>query len=50
MSADPRIVRDADLRHRNTFGVAARAPWLVSIDDAAALPQALRTGPLNDGI
>ncbi|KWS02262.1 UDP-N-acetylenolpyruvoylglucosamine reductase [Lysobacter capsici AZ78] len=43
-------MRDAELQHRNTFGVAARAPWLVSIDDAAALPRALRTGPLNDGI
>ncbi|ATE72581.1 UDP-N-acetylmuramate dehydrogenase [Lysobacter capsici] len=50
MTAEPRIVRDAELQHRNTFGVAARAPWLVSIDDAAALPRALRTGPLNDGI
>jgi len=50
MTAEPRIVRDAELRYRNTLGVAARAPWLVSIDDAAALPQALQTGPLNDGI
>ncbi|WP_046657126.1 UDP-N-acetylmuramate dehydrogenase [Lysobacter capsici] len=50
MTAEPRIVRDAELQHRNTFGVAARASWLVSIDDAAALLRALRTGPLNDGI
>ena len=33
-----RVLRDADLRTRNTFGVAARAPLLVEIDDAATLP------------
>lgn len=50
MNPNVRIVRDAPLQARNTFGVAARAPWLVSIDEAAALPQALRAGPLSDGI
>jgi len=38
MSAGYRIVEGADLRARNSFGVAARAPLLVEIDDAAALP------------
>jgi UDP-N-acetylmuramate dehydrogenase len=33
-----RITRDADLTRRNTFGVAARAPWLIEVDDAARLP------------
>jgi UDP-N-acetylmuramate dehydrogenase len=33
-----RITRDADLTRRNTFGVAARAPWLIEVDDATRLP------------
>lgn len=33
-----RLSEDADLRARNTFGVAARARLLVEVDDAAALP------------
>lgn len=40
-----RLLHDADLRTRNSFGVAARAPLLVEVDDAAALP-ALFAGPL----
>lgn len=32
---------DADLRSRNTFGVAARARWLVEINDSSALGEAL---------
>ncbi|MGY1521685.1 UDP-N-acetylmuramate dehydrogenase [Luteimonas sp. A482] len=39
MSAGYRIHRDADLRARNSFGVAARAPLLVEVKDAAALPE-----------
>ncbi len=31
----------AALDHRNTFGIAARAPWLVEIADTAALPEVL---------
>lgn len=34
-----RRIEDADLTHRNTFGVAARAPLLFEIDDAALLPE-----------
>ncbi len=37
----PTVLRDAPLRARNTFGVPARAAWLVEIDDARALPDAL---------
>src|SRR5690606_29107050 len=33
-----RIVHDADLAGRNTFGVAVRAPLLVEVADADALP------------
>ncbi|MGH8081264.1 MAG: UDP-N-acetylmuramate dehydrogenase [Lysobacter sp.] len=50
MTSKVRIARDAPLQQRNTFGVAARAPWLVSVDDAAALPEALHTAPLRDGL
>ncbi|HEY5849846.1 MAG TPA: UDP-N-acetylmuramate dehydrogenase [Lysobacter sp.] len=41
MSEEVRILRDAPLDHRNTFGVAARAPWLAELDDARALPELL---------
>ncbi len=39
MSVAFRVSGNADLRMRNTFGVAARAPLLVEVDDAAALPE-----------
>lgn len=42
-----RQVADADLRSRNTFDVAARAPWLVEVDDAAALPALFRSRRLD---
>ena len=38
MSVAFRVFHDADLRARNTFGVAARAPLLVEVGDAACLP------------
>ena len=41
MSAAFRLQADADLGRRNTFGVPARAPWLLEVDDHAALAQAL---------
>ncbi|HZH43046.1 MAG TPA: UDP-N-acetylmuramate dehydrogenase [Lysobacter sp.] len=41
MSEAIRVLRDAALRTRNTFGVEARAPWLVEVADARALPDAL---------
>ncbi|ROU05421.1 UDP-N-acetylmuramate dehydrogenase [Lysobacter enzymogenes] len=50
MSPNVRIVRDAPLQTRNTFGVAARAPWLVSVDDARVLPEALAAPPLREGL
>jgi UDP-N-acetylmuramate dehydrogenase len=41
MSPPYRLTRDASLRNRNTFGVEARAPWLLELDVAAALPELL---------
>lgn len=43
-----RITRDADLTRRNTFGVAARAPWLVEVDGAARLPEVFARPELRD--
>jgi len=42
-----RLTENAPLRHRNTFGVEARAPWLVEITDAAALPEVLELPQLE---
>jgi UDP-N-acetylmuramate dehydrogenase len=44
-----RLVDDADLASRNTFGVAARAPLLVEVDDAAALPRLFDSGVVDAG-
>ena len=41
MTAPYRLRRDADLARRNTFGVRARAPWLLEVDQADALDRAL---------
>lgn len=38
MAEGYRIVEGADLRARNSFGIAARAAMLVEVDDPAALP------------
>jgi UDP-N-acetylmuramate dehydrogenase len=43
-----RYTEDARLDARNTFGVAARAPLLVEIDDAGALPAVLAEPALRD--
>ncbi len=43
-----RYTEDARLDARNTFGVAARAPLLVEIADAAALPAVLADPALRD--
>jgi UDP-N-acetylmuramate dehydrogenase len=39
MSDGYRLVDNADLTNRNTFGIVARAPLLVEVDDATALPR-----------
>lgn len=40
--------KDAALDHRNTFGISARAPWLVEVADAAALPEVLALPHLQE--
>ena len=44
-----RLVENARLDARNTFGVAARAPMLVEVADAAALPELFGYAMLRDG-
>ena len=44
------VVRDASLASRNTFKVAARAPWLIEASDSAALPELLQRPELRDGV
>ena len=44
-----RIFEDARLDARNTFGVPARAPMLVEVPDAAALPELFGNAMLRDG-
>ena len=48
VSATFRLQADADLGRRNTFGVLARAPWLLEVDDNAVLAQALDLPQLRD--
>ena len=50
MNDTVRIVRDASLASRNTFKVPAGAPWLVELDDSAALPAVLQRPELRDGV
>lgn len=45
-----RVTRDASLTSRNTFGVAARAPWLVEVANADVLSDALQRPELQDGL
>ena len=49
MTAGYRIVENARLEARNTFGVAARAPMLVEVTDTAALPELFGYAMLRDG-
>lgn len=44
-----RRTEHADLRARNTFGVAAHAPWLVEVDEIARLPEVFDRGWAGDG-
>ncbi|MBO9717702.1 MAG: UDP-N-acetylmuramate dehydrogenase [Pseudoxanthomonas sp.] len=48
MTALFRLQRDADLSTRNTFGVAARAPWLLEVNDAGTLAEALDLTQLHE--
>jgi UDP-N-acetylmuramate dehydrogenase len=44
-----RLIEDARLDARNTFGVTARAPLLVEVADATALPELFGYSMLRDG-
>ncbi|CAN7259529.1 UDP-N-acetylmuramate dehydrogenase [Pseudoxanthomonas sp. LjRoot143] len=44
-----RITQNASLRERTTFGVPARAPWLIDVDDAAALDEVLALPQVVEG-
>jgi UDP-N-acetylmuramate dehydrogenase len=44
-----RLVENARLDARNTFGIPARAPMLVEVSDAAALPELFGYAMLRDG-
>lgn len=44
-----RLVENARLDARNTFGVSARAPMLVEVADATALPELFGNAMLRDG-
>ncbi len=45
-----RLIANADLQSRNTFGVAACAPWLVEVGDAGALGEVLALPELQDAV
>ena len=45
-----RLLANAELQSRNTFGVAACAPWLVEVEDADALGEVLALPELQDSI
>jgi len=49
MASPYRLVENARLDARNTFGVPARAPMLVEVADAAALPELFGYAMLRDG-
>jgi UDP-N-acetylmuramate dehydrogenase len=49
VSSQYRIVENAKLDARNTFGVAARAPMLVEVGNTDALPELFGYGMLRDG-
>jgi UDP-N-acetylmuramate dehydrogenase len=48
MSTGFRLTENAALDRRNTFAIAARAPWLVEIADPAALPEVLALPQLRE--
>ena len=48
MTPGYRLTANAALRDRNTFGVPATAPWLVEVDDVAALEEVLALPQVTD--
>ncbi|PZQ29926.1 MAG: UDP-N-acetylenolpyruvoylglucosamine reductase, partial [Stenotrophomonas acidaminiphila] len=49
MTPGYRITANASLRERTTFGVPARALWLIEVDDAAALDEVLALPQVLEG-
>ena len=49
MTTGYRITANASLRERTTFGVPARAPWLIEVGDAAALDDVLALPQVIEG-
>ena len=49
MTPGYRVTANASLRERTTFGVPARAPWLVEVDDADALDEVLALPQVAEG-
>lgn len=49
MTIGYRVTANASLRERTTFGVPARAPWLIEVDDVAALDTVFALPPVVDG-
>ena len=48
MTPGYRLTANAALRDRNTFGVPAIAPWLIEVDDVAALEEVLALPQVTD--
>jgi UDP-N-acetylmuramate dehydrogenase len=48
MTPGYRLTASAALRDRNTFGVPAIAPWLIEVDDVAALEEVLALPQVTD--
>jgi len=48
MTQGYRLTARASLRDRTTFGVPATAPWLIEVDDTAALPEVLALPQVTD--
>jgi UDP-N-acetylmuramate dehydrogenase len=48
MTPGYRLTANAALRDRNTFGVPATAPWLIEVDDVAALEEVLALPQVTD--
>ena len=49
MTSGYRITADASLRARTTFGVPARAPWLIEVEKASALDKVLALPQVTGG-
>jgi UDP-N-acetylmuramate dehydrogenase len=48
MTPGYRLTANAALRDRNTFGVPSTAPWLIEVDDVAALEEVLALPQVTD--